>query len=56
MVRVELSVWVDFVAFKILCEQFGKAGCSRSQCAFHRQMGYCAYHAEGGTLTLPGRV
>jgi hypothetical protein len=52
IVHVELTIWVDLVAFTVLCEKIGKAGCSPSQCGFHRQIGPCGIHAEGGTLTL----
>lgn len=56
MVRVDLTIWVDLVASTLPCEIIGKAGCSPSQCGFHRQIGYCGFHAEGGALTLSGRM
>jgi hypothetical protein len=56
MVRVELTSWLELVAFTFLCEFIGGAGCSHFRCGFHRQIGLCGTNAEGGTLTLPGRV
>ena len=56
MVRVELTNVVDLVAFTLLCEWIGGAGCSHFRCGVDRQIGYGETHAEGGTLTLPGRV
>ena len=53
---VQISTFPDHVAFTFLCEFIGGAGCSHFRCGFHRQIGLCGTNAEGGTLTLPGRV
>ena len=56
VVRVELILGVDLLAYTLLREVIGGAGCSPFPCGFHRQIGSCGSHAEGGALTLSGRV